>query len=348
MQDMNMGFNKENVISLNNGWSVGQKKEEFKHELSRHPEFGIASFASGLPPNIQDGNLFRKAGTEQDIVLGLITVDYDHLKTMGYTMAGGRFFAVDFPSDSNAIILNETAYKQLGFHQIEGNTVINFNAESPVPFNLIGVVRDFNFENLRSSIKPMAMLLSTRRNNMMVRQGEHSIAIRIMPGDASKALSKLEGIWKKYSSLPYEFAFLDENIDAMFRSEQRMGQIVLIFTVLTISIASLGLFGLATYLGEQRSKEISIRKVLGASVMQVMTLLLKDFAILIAIAFIIASPIGWYFMNNWLQEFAYRIDVEFWMIFVAGLISLAIAILTITFQSIKVARENPVKMLKSE
>jgi putative ABC transport system permease protein len=348
MQDMNMGFNKENIIALNNGWSIGRKTEEFKNELTRHSEFGIASFASGLPPNIEDGNLFRKGGTEQDIVLRITTVDYDHLKTMGYTMADGRFFSADFPSDSSAIILNETAYKQLGFQRIEGNTVINFNAENPVPFNLIGVVKDFNFENLRSSVKPMAMLLNSGKNNLMVRQGNRSVAIRIMPGDASKAIDKLEGIWKKFSSLPFEFSFLDENIDATFRSEQRMGQIVFIFTLLTIAIACLGLFGLANYLGEQRSKEISIRKVLGASVMQVITLLLKDFAILIAIAFVIAVPVGWYFMNNWLQEFAYRIDIELWMILTAGIFSLAIAILTITFQSIKVARENPVKMLKSE
>lgn len=348
MQGMNMGFDKENVITLSNGWSLGNNTEEFKNELALHPEFKSASFASGLPPHIEDGNLFRKGGTEQDLVIRLITVDYDHLVAMGYTMAEGRFFSADFPSDSTAIILNETAYKQLGFQQLEGNTVINFNAEVPAPFKLIGVIKDFNFENLRSSVKPMAMLLSVGKNNWMVGQENHSVAIRITSGDPSKAIDKLERIWKKYSSNPFEFSFLDENIDATFRSEQRMGQIVFIFTLLTIAIACLGLFGLATYLAEQRGKEISIRKVLGASVPQVIILLLKDFAMLIGIAFVIAAPLGWYFMNNWLQEFAYRINVDLWMIVAAGIFSLVIAILTISFQSIKVARENPVDALKSE
>jgi putative ABC transport system permease protein len=348
MQGINMGFNKENVIELNNGWSLGNNMEEFKNDLAFHPEFKSTSFASGLPPNITDGNLFRKGGTEQDIVLRLITVDYDHLAAMGYVMADGRFFSEDFASDSAAIIINEAAYKQLGFKQLEGSTIINFNAENPEPFRLIGVVKDFNFENLRSSVKPMAMLLNAGKNNWMVRQSNQSVAIRIAPGDVSKSIEKLKGIWKKYSSGPFEFSFLDENIDAMFRSEQRMSQIVFIFTLLTISIACLGLFGLVTYSGEQRGKEISIRKVLGATVPQVIILLLKDFLILIGIAFVIAAPLAWYIMNYWLQEFAYRINVDLWMILVAGTCSLLIAILTTSFQSIKVARENPVNALKSE
>jgi len=348
MQEINLGFDKENVIDVSNGWSLGDKGEEFKNELALHPEFRSTSLASGLPPHITDSNLFRKGGTEQDIDLHVVTVDADHLGTMGYAMSAGRFFSADFPSDSTAIVLNETAYKQLGFEQIEGNTVINFNAAKPVPFKLIGVIKDFNFENLRSPIKPMAMLLGGGQNNTMVRQANHSVAIRIAPGDASKAIDKLEGIWKKYSSSPFEFTFLDQNIDAMFRSEQRMGKIILIFTVLTVAIACLGLFGLATYMGEQRGKEISIRKVLGASVPQILILLLKDFTRLIGMAFIIAAPIGWYLISHWLQEFVYRINVDVWMILVAGISSLLIAVLTIGFQSIRVARENPVKSLKSE
>jgi len=348
MQEINLGFDKENVIDVNNGWSLGDKVEAFKNELALHPEFRNTSLASGLPPHITDGNLFRKGGTQQDIDLHVVTVDAEHLAAMGYAMAAGRFFSADFPSDSMAIVLNETAYKQLGFDQIEGNTVINFNAETPVSFKLIGVIKDFNFENLRNPIKPMAMLLGGGQNNTMVRQANHSVAVRVAPGDVSKAIDTLERIWKKYSASPFEFTFLDQNIDAMFRSEQRMSKIVLIFTVLTMAIACLGLFGLATYMGEQRGKEISIRKVLGASVFQVLMLLLKDFTLLIGIAFVIAAPIGWYLIGHWLQEFVYHIDVSVWMILAAGISSLLIAVLTIGFQSIRVARENPVKSLKSE
>jgi putative ABC transport system permease protein len=348
MEQKNMGFDKENVISIANGWSVGNRTDAFATELALHPEFKSTSFASALPPNIIDGNLFRKDGTDQDIVLNVMTVDYNHLQTMGYQMAQGRFFSRDFPSDSSAVVLNETAYKQLGFDGLEGNTIINFNAEKPAPLNLIGVVKDFNFESLKNSVKPMAIILNAGKNQYMVRQSNNEVAIRIAPGDASAAMRKLESIWKKYSAGPFEFSFLDQNIDAMFRSEIRLGKIILAFTILTITIACMGLFGLATYLGEQRSKEISIRKVLGASVPQVISLLLKEFVLLISIAFAIAAPVGWFLMKNWLDAFAYRTMLNGWIILLAGASAFVIAVLTIGYQSMRVARQNPVENLKGE
>jgi putative ABC transport system permease protein len=348
MQHKNLGFDKENVISLAHGWSLGNRSEEFKTELLMYPQFNNASLASALPPNITDSNLFRKGGSEQDIDLHVMTADYDHLSTMGYVMADGRFFSPEFPSDSSAIVLNEAAYKALAYKQVVGNTIINFNAAQPVSFNLIGVVKDFNFENLKNAVKPMAIILNAGKNQWMVRQSNNEVAIRIAPGDPSKAIQKLAIIWKKYSSSPFEFTFLDQNIDATFRSEVRLGKIVFMFTVLTIVIACLGLFGLATYLGEQRSKEISIRKVLGASIPEVITLLLKDFVLLIAIAFIIAAPLGWLIMKGWLNGFAYRTIIEWWIIVLSGVLAFLIAIITIGYQSLKVARQNPVDSLKSE
>ena len=348
MQSKDMGFDKENIIVVNNLWSLDNNEAAFKNELSLHREFINTTFTSALPPRITDSNLFRKGRSEQDIVLNLSTVDYEHLSTMRYTMSAGRFFSRDFPSDSTAIILNEAAYKQLGFDGLEGETVINFNAPKPVTLNLIGVVKDFNFENLRSTVKPMAMVLDVGSNVWMVREAKNEIAIRIAPGDPTSTIEKLEGIWKKYSSSAFEFSFLDENIDAMFRSEQRMGRIVFIFATLAIIIACLGLFGLANYLGEQRGKEISIRKVLGASVPQVVILLLKDFTLLIVIAFIIAAPLGWYLMGEWLDGFAYRTSINMWLVLAAGSLSLLTALLTIGYQSFKVARENPVNNLKGE
>jgi putative ABC transport system permease protein len=327
---------------------VERKATEFKNDLLRYPNFKSASFTSGLPPYITDSNLFRKGGTEQDIVLHVVVADYDHLSTMGYSMTKGRTFSRDLASDSMAIILNETAYRKLGFTGLDGQTVINFNARTPVPFNLIGVVKDFNFENLKTSVKPMAMVLSVGKNNEMVKQSNNDIAIRISPGDVSEKIDLLQQVWGKYSSGPFEFTFLDENIDATFRSEQRMGQIIFMFAALTIIIACLGLFGLAAYMGEQRGKEISIRKVLGASINQVFILLLKDFTLLIGIAFVIAAPIGWYVMSRWLEGFAYRTDISLWVVLLAGFISLLIAFITIGYQSIRVASENPVKNLKNE
>jgi putative ABC transport system permease protein len=267
---------------------------------------------------------------------------------MRYSMTRGRFFSRDFPSDSTAVVLNEAAYKQFGFDRLEGETVINFNAPKSVTLNLIGVIKDFNFENLRSTVKPMAMILDVGANAWMVRESKNEIAVRIAPGDPATTIEKLEAIWKKYSSSAFEFSFLDQNIEAMFRSEQRMGRIIFIFASLAIIIACLGLFGLAHYLGEQRGKEISIRKVLGASVSQVLVLLLKDFTLLIVIAFAIAAPLGWYLMGEWLNEFAYRIDINAWQVLLAGSLSLSTALFTISYQSFKVARENPVHNLKGE
>ncbi len=348
MQNQNLGFDKENVIVVHNGWSVERKAVEFKNELLQHQDFKSASFTSGLPPYITDSNLFRKGGTEQDIVLHVAVMDYDHLSTMGYSLIKGRSFSRDLASDSSAVILNETAFRKLGFTGLEESTVINFNARTPVAFNLIGVVKDFNFENLRSSVGPMALILGTGKNNEMVKQANNDIAIRISSGNVSEKVEQLQKIWKKYSSSPFEFTFLDENIDATFRSEQRMGQIIFMFAALTIVIACLGLFGLAAYLSEQRGKEISVRKVLGASISQIIILLLRDFSILIAIAFVIAAPVGWYGMTRWLEGFAYRTNIGVSMILLAGFISFLIAFMTIAYQSIKAARENPVKNLKSE
>ena len=191
MQHKNMGFDKENVISLAHGWSVGNKSEEFKAELLQHPQFRNASFASALPPNIADSNLFRKGGSDQDMVLYVMTADFDHLSTMGYVMEEGRFFSRQFPSDSSAIVLNEAAYKTLGFKQMEGNSIINFNAAKPESFNLIGVVKDFNFENLKNSVKPMAVILNAGKNIGWSGNPTTKLLSEFLREIASEAIEKL-------------------------------------------------------------------------------------------------------------------------------------------------------------
>jgi putative ABC transport system permease protein len=341
MQQKNLGFNKENVVSLLHTMSLDKNAQAFKNELSTHPEFKGASFASRLPPNIDWTSAFRKGGSEQDFLLTMYYVDEDHLSTMGYAMAEGRFFSKDFPTDTAAIILNETAYKQMGFANLNEATVLSYNGPAPHPLKVIGVMKDFNYESLRSAVKPMAILLSSEPNFEM--------AIRLSEGNAQEQIELLEKIWKKYSpASAFEFSFLDENFDALFKAEQRLGKIILIFTILAIGIACLGLFGLAAYTAEQRAKEISIRKVMGASVSQVIVLLSKDFMLLIVISFVIASPIAWYAANGWLEGFANRVDLKVWMVIAAGSISLAIALIIITFQSIKVAKDNPIKAMRSE
>jgi putative ABC transport system permease protein len=229
----------------------------------------------------------------------------------------------------------------MAFSNLDEAVVLSYQGEKPSPLKVIGVIKDFNFMSLKENVRPMGVLLGSEPNLEM--------AIRLAPGNTQEQIKVLESIWKKHvSGASFEYSFLDQNFDALFRAEQRMSQIILIFTVLAIGIACLGLFGLAAYTAEQRAKEISIRKVMGASVSQVMVLMSRDFTLLVLIAFVIATPLAWYFADGWLQGFANRINIDYSVVVISGLTSLIIAIFTISFQSIKAARENPVKAMRGE
>lgn len=341
MQEKNLGFDKENVVNMLHTLSLKTNARAFKDEVVANPAFKAAGFSNNLPPRVTWTSAFRKGGSEQDFLLHIYEVDYDHLKTMGYQMAGGRFFSRDFKSDSSAIILNETAYKQMGFANLDDAVVLTYRSETPTPLKVIGVLKDFNYQSLRDDVKPMAILLGPEPNLEM--------AVRLSPGNAPEQIRTLEKIWKKYApDAPFEYSFVDENFDTLFRAERRMSQIILIFTFLAITIACLGLFGLAAYTAEQRAKEISIRKVMGASVLQVMMLMSRDFTMLVMIAFAIATPLAWYFAESWLSGSANRISIDVTFVVVSGVLSLLIALITISYQSVRAAKENPVNALRLE
>lgn len=341
MQEKNLGFEKENVLNLLHTMSLGNNAAAFKTELSNHPDFKGASFANRLPPNIDWNSAFRKGGSDQDYMLSIYQVDYDHLKTMGFEMVEGRFFSRDFPTDTAAIILNETAYKQMGYGSLDEAVVISYQGEQPISLKVVGVIKDFNFSNLKYNVRAMGIFLG--------REPNFEMAIRLAPGNTQNQIKNLETIWRKYApQAPLEYSFLDQNFDALFRSEQRMGQIILIFTVLAIGIACLGLFGLAAFTAEQRAKEMSIRKVMGASGAQIMMLMSKDFALLVILAFAIATPLSWYLCETWLQSFANRTNINIMTVIISGITSLFIALLTISYQSVKAARENPVNAMRIE
>jgi putative ABC transport system permease protein len=341
MQEKNLGFDKENVVNLLHTFSLDKNAQAFKNEVATHPSFKGASFANNLPPRVSWTSAFRKGGSDQDFLLHVYQVDHDHLKTMGYEMTQGRFYSRDFKSDTAAIILNETAWKQMGYTNIDEAVVLTYRTEQPTPLKVIGVMKDFNYQSLKDNVRPMAVLLGNEPN--------YEMAIRLAPGNTQEQIKILETIWRKHASdAPFEYSFLDQNFDLMFRAEQRMSQIILVFTVLAISIACLGLFGLAAYTAEQRAKEISIRKVMGASIPQVFILLSKDFTVLVMVAFVLATPLAWYFANDWLNGFANRINIDATYVVASGIISLIIAILTISYQSIKAARENPVNSMRAE
>jgi putative ABC transport system permease protein len=340
LQNKSLGFEKENVIGLLHTLSISNA-EGFRNEVVANPAFKSASYSNNLPPNISWNSAFRKGGSEEDYILYVYQADEDHLTTMGYEMAEGRFFSREFKTDTAAIILNEAAYKQMGFKNLEEAVVISYQGPAPTPLKVVGIIKDFNYHSLKDKVQPMAMLLSRAPN--------YEMAIRLNAGNTQQQIAELEKIWKKHTSgAPFEYSFLDQNFDALFRAEQRMGQVILVFTALAIGIACLGLFGLAAYTAEQRAKEISIRKVMGASVTQMVVLMSRDFTLLILVAFFIAIPLAWYFLNSWLEGFANRITIDASFVMISGLIAFVVAFLTISFQSIRAARENPVKAMRSE
>jgi putative ABC transport system permease protein len=269
-------------------------------------------------------------------------IDYDYLKTIGIELMKGRNFSRDFGSDSSAVIINETTAKILGYSDPVGKQIYtSVDAQGhTTALTIIGVVKNFNFETLHRDIGPLAFRLD---------RSTYLLSIKVSTGNINGLVSQIQNKWKAMApGMPFSYRFLDDSFDEMYRDEQRAGKIGLIFSVLAIFIACLGLFGLATFIAEQRTKEIGVRKVLGASVQGIVKMLSKDFLKLVAIAFIMAAPLAWYLMHRWLQDFAYRIDVGWWVFAVAGLAALLIALITVSFQAIRAAVANPVKSLRAE
>lgn len=344
MQEVNLGFDKENVINLLHTRSLGNNAEAFKQELMANTGFRAASYANNLPPGIDWTSVYRAVDTEQDYLFTMNWVDFDHLEAMGYEMIEGRFFSKDFPSDSSALVVNESAFKQIGWTELDGTQKISgfFNGDDNEEKEVIGVIKDFNYDNLKLKIEPLIMGVAPENYQEM--------AIRLNPGGISDRIELIEELWGKYANgAAFEYSFVDSNFDSLYRSEKNMGNIILVFTVLAISIACLGLFGLAAFTTEQRAKEISIRKALGASLSQLVVLLSKDFTALVLVAFLIAGPLAYYMMETyWLQNFAFRTSIGWVLIAGSGLLSILIAWLTVSYQSFKTADSNPVDHLKSE
>jgi putative ABC transport system permease protein len=271
-------------------------------------------------------------------------VDYDYLKTMGMEIVKGRNFSPEFGTDSTAILITETTAKLLGY-----DDPINKNLYAPageyednsfVPLHIIGVVKDFHFESLRQEIGPLCMRLGNSTG---------TISFKVAAASTGGLINQIENKWKAMApELPFSYRFLDDSFNEMYKNEQRVGSLAITFAVLAILIACLGLFGLVTYMAEQRTKEIGIRKVLGASITNVVTMISKDFLVLVAVACVIAFPVAWYAMDKWLADYAYRIDIEWWIFLAAGFTALAIALITISFKAIKAAIVNPVKSLRTE
>ena len=319
-----------------------------KNELVKMPQVRSVSGGSAYPgiSNLTDMLFYAEGKTNRDIVdIHLSSVQHDYIETLGLQLMHGRTFGSDVRADSSSIILNESAIKQLGYDPITAvGKRINFDfGNFHGNMQIVGVVKDFHYESLHSTIKPYGFTSTFFGNRFGY------LIANLNTADYPALLSDVEKIWKKIiPNTPFNYSFLDQDFQNNYQNDQLTSNIVLNFTVVTILIACLGLFGLAAFSAEQRTREIGIRKVLGASVANITGLLSKDFLRLVVIAIVIASPLSWYIMNQWLQNFAYKIELSWWMFAATGALAVFIALATVSFQSIKSALANPVKSLRPD
>jgi len=259
---------------------------------------------------------------------------------MGYQLKEGRFFSEDFTADTASIIINEAAVKQFGWQEaLDKSITSHFDSEDGRPLKVIGVIKDFNFESLRNDIRPLAMIYGDSGNKL---------ALRLKKGEIMDQIEYVEKIWEKHAETSFDYSFIDQNFYSLFKTEKKMGEIYVLLTVLAIVIACLGLFGLATFMAEQRTKEIGIRKVMGASIIDITVLLSREFTKLVLISFILGGIASYFIMSSWLEAFAYRVHPDLISFTIAGLASLLVAWLTVSYQSIRAALVNPVNSLRSE
>ncbi len=346
-QTKKLGFNKDQVVMLQDVYALGENVQAFKNRMLQNPEVTNATVSSFVPvPSARNSTAFWAGKQPKDdnvIIIGNWTVDHDYVSTLGMQILKGRDFSRDFPTDSTGVILNQEALKALGLEEDPIGQEIGTFVDEDLNighYKVIGVVEDFHFESLRSAIAPVGFFLGSSRGLM---------SFRINTSDVQGFIANLQKTWDEMApGQPFAYTFMDDRYDRMYEAESRVGKIVGTFAFLAIFIACIGLLGLATFTAQQRTKEIGIRKVLGASVPDMVYLLCKDFGKLIVVAFFIAIPVAWYFMNQWLMDFEYATSVSWITFALAGFFVLAIAILTIIYQSTRVALVDPIETLKYE
>ncbi len=345
MQQRDIGYDRENVVVIKNDREIQDQWKTFKEALAQQTSVMSASFTTGLPAQpLSTVRDFRKEGASSGQGIPWFLVDEDYLKTLQLTLVQGRNFRQDMASDAQGILLNEAAVRALGLENPIGETLIkNAGADDEERVQVLGVVKDFHLESFQYQVKPLA--LQYYRPDYL----SDFVAVRIAPGGLPAALAQLESSWKRFEpENPFVYSFLDQDFDTLFNAEQRLGKVLGVFTGLAILIACLGLFGLAAFMAEQRTKEIGIRKVMGASVSHIVQLLSQDFIKLAVISFVIAVPLAYGVMQQWLANFAYRIPVGFGIFILAGATALLIVWLTVSYQSVKAALANPVDSLRDE
>jgi len=346
IQNKELGYDKENVIIVEKTDDIGASINAFKEDLKKDPNILAVSNTTNLIGHNFNTNVRQIQGepAENSILWQDFRADPYYAEVFGLEMAQGRFFSSERLADSTVAVINEAAVNLLGFDDPIGKAIVDqFGDSETVLYPIIGVVKDFHLSSLHSPIEPM-LLRSFQAGGF----GRYT-AVKIYPADITATLEHIEKIWKKYAiDQPFEYTFLDDDFNQLYIEESRTSKIVTIFSVLALLIASLGLFGLSSYITEQRTKEVGIRKVLGASVPNIYLLLSKSILALVSIATIISWPITYMMMTRWLENFAYRISFNQLFFIVSGMIAFIIAQATVTSQALKAAHSNPVKALKYE
>jgi putative ABC transport system permease protein len=344
IKNKDLGWNKENlmVIPMKNYQALGNKHETFRNEVINHPGVLGTTVTSQNPTNMEYATIifnWRGKNPDDQILIHINSVTTDYPQTMGLKIKEGRDYDPTITSDrAGAILLNEEAVKTMGFENPLEETV----TIGKFKLRVIGVLYDYHFQPAHNKIEPMIITTSNR-----IRGG--NTLVRLHPDRMAETIGYVKKVWERVRpDQPFDYHFLDEDYDRLYRAESRLGTLLNVFALLAVFIACLGLYGLASFTTEQRTKEIGIRKVLGAPVINIVALLCKDFLKLVLVANVIAWPIAYYAMSNWLQDYAYRVDIN-WLIFLlAAILSVMIALFTVSFQASKAALANPVKSLRYE
>ena len=348
IQTQSLGFDKDRILTLNYTSEVSKQYDAFRTDLMQNSSFKDVARSSRIP----SGRLLDNMGASvmngdslQPVVsdIKFVNSDYDFINTFGIPLAAGRFFGRDYGTDTNNYVINQAAVKAIGWKTDQDAVGKDFKYGN-TKGQIVGVMKDFHFESMHQSIVPIVLTMFPPTNSYY-----NNVSIKIKGSNTSAAIAALERSWKKFfPETPFEYTFIDEKFDKLYQSEQRQASIFTAFACIAIFIACLGLFGLSAFAITQRVKEIGVRKVLGASVSGLVGLLSKEFLKLVAIAAVPAFLIAWYAMHNWLKDFAYRINIQWWVFVAAGLLAALIAFITVSFQAIKAATANPVKSLRTE
>ena len=346
IQTRDLGFNKEQVLIVDGADALDDNAAVFKKEVIQLSGVKGGTLSSYLPVSKSSRNtynIFKDPVQTASNSFNIETwaIDEEYLPTIGIKLLKGRNFSPHFRTDSSGVIINETAARILGYADPIGKNLYTFDdAAKPRAFPIIGVVKNFNFETLHHEVRPLMFLW------------QKSTGLACFKVNTAAVAALIGEIRNKWTSLapgvPFSFRFLDDSFNEMYQSEQQVGKIAIVFSVLAILISCLGMFGLATFVAEQRTKEIGIRKVLGASVQGIVGLLSADFIKLVAMSFVIAAPLGWWIMHQWLRDFVYRVSFSWWIFAASGIAALLIALITVSAQAIRAARANPVRSLKAE